>query len=248
MAGREQCKSLALFSVLAWSVNLPVIAQNYRVSSFSAAKKLLPATYPQGIRSLYCGCRWFGGFLDLTTCQAIPGRARMRLEWEHVVCASRFGRSFEVWRGHPKCRAKGRECARRLSLAFNFMEADLHNIVAAVGYVNSRRGNLPFGDISKGDFTEICGLKLGRFVVQPPNGIKGPVARAYLYMAESYPERVILANHERQLFESWHRDYSVTPAERRRNLIITRIQGNSNPFVADPSRINPAHVGKRSTK
>jgi deoxyribonuclease I len=70
------------------------------------------------------------------------------LWWEHVVPAEAFGQSFREWReGHPSCvdrkgqPFKGRNCAKKMALAFRFMEGDLHNLQPAIGEVNGLRFN-----------------------------------------------------------------------------------------------------------
>jgi endonuclease I len=94
----------------------------------------------------YCGCAYAGIEIELASCgyqpKKDPDRAK-RLEWEHVVPAEAFGQSFPEWReGHPACvdskgkAFKGRNCARKMSPQFRYMEADLYNLQPAIGEVN----------------------------------------------------------------------------------------------------------------
>ena len=92
-----------------------------------------------------------GSEVELASCgyqpKKDPDRAK-RLEWEHVVPAEAFGQSFKEWReGNPACvdskgkAFKGRNCARKMSTQFRYMEADLYNLQPAIGEVNWLRSN-----------------------------------------------------------------------------------------------------------
>jgi endonuclease I len=68
-------------------------AQNTRIDSFEAAKKLAPQIYADREEEFYCGCRYHGKDVDITSCGYEPKRAAKRatrLEWEHVVPAEAF--------------------------------------------------------------------------------------------------------------------------------------------------------------
>ena len=90
--------------------------------SFNKAKKMLErAVYQDHRVTIYCGAK----FDAKKNIQAPVGfvtnkqvKRAKRVEWEHVVPAENFGRSFSEWReGHPSCvdskgkSFKGRECA-----------------------------------------------------------------------------------------------------------------------------------------
>ena len=66
----------------------------------------------------------------------------------HIVPAHAFGQSFKEWREeHSKCKTKkgksykGRKCASKINKQFKRMEADLYNLVPAIGEVNGDRSN-----------------------------------------------------------------------------------------------------------
>jgi len=83
-----------------------------------------------------------------------------RIEWEHIVPASQFGRTFDSWETQTsfgcrlpsfmqklffKCeKVSGRENARRESRAYRLMESDMYNLAPAIGLINQRRNNYPY--------------------------------------------------------------------------------------------------------
>ncbi len=100
------------------------LAGNQEVQSFSKAKKLLEQkVYNNHRKSLYCGAT-FDTKKNVTppkgfTTTKYVKRAK-NIEWEHVVPAENFGRTFSEWRdGHKQCKNskgksfKGRKCAEK---------------------------------------------------------------------------------------------------------------------------------------
>ena len=80
------------FSASGWAVG------NEKISSFREAKKLASKIHEEHPFTIYCNCRYRGKQIDLASCgYKVHGkndhRAR-RLEWEHVVPAENFGKSF----------------------------------------------------------------------------------------------------------------------------------------------------------
>lgn len=229
--------------------------------SFDEAKKHLIRIYAEGGHptDLYCGCRFFpepgrGLRVDLDACGYTPARdpeRARRIEWEHAVPASVFGRTFVEWReGSDACvdkkgkRYKGRKCARR-SAEFARMEGDLHNLFPVVGEVNALRSDLPIGILdpperkrpSSGTFRfGACESAIEGGVFQPRREVRGDLARAYRYMDAAYPERHILDPEHRALFAKWDAEDPPDAWERERNARIAEIQGNANPFISDAPR------------
>jgi len=89
-------------------------------------------------------------------------------------------------------------------------------------------------------------------IFDPPDHVKGDIARIYFYMATRYytedgcwrgdasaspPYAVNKANiktWQENMLRKWHNDDPVDDGERARNDLIHRIQGNRNPFVDHP--------------
>ncbi|WP_415912972.1 endonuclease [Neptuniibacter sp. QD37_11] len=161
-----------------------------------------------------------------------------KLEWEHVVPAENFGRAFSEWReGHPECVTskgktyKGRRCAEKVNVTYKYMQADLHNIFAAVGSVNAQRLNYKFTELPSAEVDfGTCAMKIDNKQAEPPIGARGRIARAHLYMDDAY-KIFKLSSQQRKLMEAWDKMYPVSAWECTRNVRILQIQGNSNPYV-----------------
>ncbi len=219
-------------------------AGNETFANFAAAKKAAWQYLREFPQTFYCNCAVRGKKIDAASCGYIPRResARaQRIEWEHVVPAENFGRSFIEWReGHPDCIRiggrpyKGRACARKTNLLFNRMEADLYNLVPEIGELNGDRRNYQFG-IIEGEEREYgqCDFEVADRTAEPRPEIRGDIARIYFYMDDAYPGRGILGNKRRRLFEAWDREDPVDKAECQRARWIERLQGNPNRFVKD---------------
>ncbi|WP_417532533.1 endonuclease [Marinobacterium stanieri] len=210
-------------------------------SSFYSAKKILAKeVYQNSDRvTFYCGCQYSE--------QAVPnkpGRTRLtpaadscglkprknanrsgRIEWEHVMPAWEFGHQLQCWQegGRKNCRKDP---------VFKRMEADLYNLVPAVGELNGDRSNYRFGMIAgepraygQCDFE----VDFKARVAEPPEQVRGDIARTYFYMAERYGVR--LSRKQEQLFTAWSSLDPVDEAERARARRIQAIQGHPNPFV-----------------
>ena len=229
---------------------------NTRIADFRTAKKHLAEVYGHGAQTFYCGCAFTGKQVDHRSCGYKPRRAftrkgrpnkrAYRLEWEHIVPAHALGLSFRGWRQRrsiPECRKLGgRKCAAKIHREFRLMEADLYNLVPAIGEVNGNRSNKPPGMLP-GEAREYgtCDVEISRGKIEPRPSIRGDVARIYLYMDQAYPGRGIISRKNRKLFEAWHRADPVSPEERQRATRIRRIQGNCNSFVLDCSgQVPPA--------
>ena len=212
---------------------------------------------------LYCGCTFAvepgkGMRVDLAACGYVPARdaARAeRIEWEHAVPAAAFGHTFAEWReGHPRCvdskgkRFKGRKCARLASAEFARIEADLHNLFPVVGEVNGLRGDLPMGVLDPPDRAHAhanaggtsatfhfgqCRSAIEGGVFMPRREVRGDLARAYLYMNQSYPERGLVDDAHRAVFDAWDKEDPPDAWERDRNKRIAARQGNANAFIRD---------------
>lgn len=136
------------------------------------------------------------------------------------------------------------------------MKSDLHHVFPTDGFVNNKRSNFPFGEVS-GSISYSCdnGGKLGSSntyigynldVFEPIDAYKGDIARAYFYMSTRYYNEDagwgnwIMANGANlsqdavDLLLQWHQQDPVSLKEQNRNNEIFAIQGNRNPFVDYP--------------
>jgi len=216
-------------------------AGNVQIDSFAQAKRHAKEIHLEQQVTIYCPCRYKGKTIDLASCGYTPyksyKRAR-RLEWEHVVPAEAFGKSFSEWRdGADVCRKgkrsyKGRKCARR-NRYFARMEADLYNLWPSVGELNGLRSNYSMAQIPGAGAISFgkCSAKVEDRKFEPMDEFKGVVARTYFYMESQYPGRGIVSNKNMPLFQAWDNKFPATPWECKRAGKIAAIQKNENPVL-----------------
>ncbi|MEH6652250.1 MAG: endonuclease [Motiliproteus sp.] len=113
--------------------------------TFSQAKRIAATLYADHQTSFYCGCSYSrqGKKLvpDLGSCGYVPRKEpkrASRIEWEHVVPAWAFGHQLQCWQDG------GRKNCKKVSEKFRRMEADLMNLVPALGEINGNRSNYSF--------------------------------------------------------------------------------------------------------
>lgn len=189
--------------------------------------------------TLYCQCpwRWVGrsaGRTELSQCgyeirtQAVRAE---RIEWEHVVPASRFGQPKQCWR------EGGRSNCSRNDPDFRMMESDLHNLSPAVGEVNADRSNYTFAELPHVEpVYGACDFRVDTQSRQadPPDSVKGKIARIYFYMHDRYD---LPMSQEKQItLVRWDEQFPPTDWERERDRRIAQRMGHSNPFVTGEKR------------
>lgn len=204
--------------------------------SFDQAKRLMPSVYQDSAETFYCGCSitWIGGPSGRPDHQSCGYKVRKgtqlerakRIEWEHVVAAHTFGQQRPCWRsgGRGNCTAN--------DPVFRALEADMHNLVPAVGEVNGDRSNFRFGVLPSTPYQHgHCPVKIDfqQRTIEPRPEIRGDIARINFYMYEHYGLK--LSRQQQQLFLAWHREDPVSQWELTRNERIARTMGRSNPYV-----------------
>lgn len=197
--------------------------------NFAEAKRMLWPLYAKQSVEFYCGCRYQGNQVDLASCGYIPRKnanRAARIEWEHVVPAWVIGHQRQCWQqgGRQNCAAN--------DATFRRAEADLHNLVPAIGEVNGDRSNYGFGWLSQaphqyGRCPMVVDFKAR--TAMPRAEIRGMIARIYFYMHERYGMR--MSRQDRRLYEAWHRTYPVQPWEQQRNQLMACRMGHGNPHV-----------------
>ncbi|MCJ8168286.1 endonuclease [Atopomonas sediminilitoris] len=203
--------------------------------TFSEAKRLLPAiSAGLGQRSFYCDCAITrqGKKLipDWHSCGYEPRKnanRAARIEWEHVVPAWEFGHQLQCWQqgGRQACNKDPR---------FRRMEADLHNLVPAIGEVNGDRSNHPFGLLPNAPAMHgACPIRIDFKArrVQPPADKRGDIARIYFYMRDRYGLNI--SRQQTQLFTAWAKRDPVDAPERARDARIAAAIGWHNTQVFD---------------
>ena len=134
------------------------------------------------------------------------------------------------------------------------MYTDLFHLIPTDGFVNSKRGNLPFGKVINATWTSTNGSKVGSSnisgysgqVFEPIDSFKGDFARAYFYMAVCYMDKNLgvetqsnfsggdLKPWAKEMLLQWAAMDPVSQKEINRNNAVFQIQHNRNPFVDYP--------------
>ena len=141
------------------------------------------------------------------------------------------------------------------------MRNDAFHVVPTDGYVNNRRGDLPFGEVGTVSYHSANNYSLvGRCKVEgysgqcfePNDEIKGDVARAYFYMTTCYENDLptwggtncsycfdgttypALTDWFLQMLMQWSERDPVDEVELERNEAVAALQKNRNPFIDYP--------------
>ncbi|MBQ7443069.1 MAG: endonuclease [Bacteroidaceae bacterium] len=141
------------------------------------------------------------------------------------------------------------------------MRSDLVHVIPTDGYVNNRRGNLPFGEnagekyMSANAYSKVGACTVSGYTGQcfePNDEIKGDIARIYFYMATCYENRIstwtlsggddvfdgtaypAIKKWTLDMMMRWARQDPVDDVERERNEAVWTLQGNRNPYVDYP--------------
>ncbi len=230
--------------------------------SFSTAKKwLYEKVYYDHPKTFYCGCDYSrssgqAGEINLRSCglkaRQDTDRAQ-RLEAEHVFPAAQFGNFRRCWREpeqFSECvrdsgkASSGRQCCEKVDPTFEAAHNDLHNLFPAEGEVNGDRRDYNWGMVpgAARDYGR-CAFKIDSSIrrAEPPDTVKGDIARAMFYMADTYGFN--LSNQDQQLFTAWAKQDPPDAWEQTRNQRIAAIQGRENRFIGQYARL----FGKNAT-
>ncbi len=128
------------------------------------------------------------------------------------------------------------------------MRSDLHHLMATFARPNSERSRYPFGEVPDDlvEYRNAAGAKLGGGVFEPPDAVKGRVARGLLYFYMRYskynllPRKVVnrFWNSRIEVLMRWNREFPPDAFELRRNDLVEEYQGNRNPFVDDHAMVD----------
>ncbi len=139
------------------------------------------------------------------------------------------------------------------------MVTDLFHVYPSDTYVNGKRSNYPYGEVSSASYTSTNGSKLGTArsglgytgtVFEPIDDYKGDFARTYFYMATRYytedgswlnwamADGVELKDWAIAMLLQWHYADSISTKEINRNNAIYALQHNRNPFIDHPEYVS----------
>jgi len=137
------------------------------------------------------------------------------------------------------------------------MKCDVFHLYPTDGYVNNRRSNYPFGEVSSTTYTSANSFsKLGSSsvsgysgtVFEPNDEYKGDIARSLFYMVTCYQD--VMSSCSSDMISSdtypslsswaitmllkWAEEDPVSEKEIARNEAIYALQGNRNPYIDYP--------------
>lgn len=141
--------------------------------------------------------------------------------------------------------------------------SDLHNIFPSKVNVNSERGNCAYGEIEDSDTDLWFYQSIQQNIMpsqdidlfsekdeedcffEPRESVKGNIARAMFYFYAIYQSEANAENPnffapQKAILQQWHEADPVDQQEKTRDSLIASFQGNSNPFILDPSLVERA--------
>ncbi len=224
--------SLALSSFFFTSVQANTHGQN-----FVQAKKMLTKYYYslEEPKTFYCNCplkfsKPTRMYPDLNSCgykTHSKAKLALRINYEHIMPASWLGKDLKCWQngGRKNCKNDPK---------FDVREGDMHNLVPAIAEINAVRLSYRYqqflvNEPSKYGKCEFYVSDTKPKAVMPADYTRGFIARAMLYMSQTY--NIKLSSQQEKLMNIWNNKYDVTKEECDRNLEIKKLQGNDNPFI-----------------
>ena len=234
------------------SLGISAASEAKPFKSFSKAKRAAVGIYSGSEKTFYCNCPYKivvkKSEVDSSACGYRPrisitkngkvNRRSKRIEWEHVMPAWKFGHQRDCWK-------RGGRKACRNDDEFSRMEADLHNLVPAIGELNGDRSNFKMGlIIGEPRAYGRCNFEVDfkSKTVEPDEDIRGDIARIYFYMRDQY--QIDLNMQQTLLFKAWNKADPVSAWEIERDKRIHNIQGNGNPYIYSPSMRQPSLESK----
>lgn len=213
------------------------------MKDFTQATRTMPVIYENlkadyELGSFYCNCPIVllssGRFaVDIKSCGYVPRSnytKATRTQYTHIV-------PTHIYAANLKCYQTGGKANCRYDTTFNQRDGDIHNIVPAIEELVTDRANFSFTNKlpQSGQYGKCpIAIDFEKKLVSPPDDVRGPIARTYLYMAKSYGLK--LKKQELDQFRLWDKLYPPTFKECQRNALIKKYQGNDNPFITRKCR------------
>jgi|GEM_PF-254850 len=199
--------------VLALLLSLPLLAQ----TKFHNPKKTIKndfwgKLYLHGGKTFYCKQKF--------------SHKTMVLSPSYVVTESTIRSSLNC--------SSSWDCSKN-EKTYDYIISDLHNIVPTTMMTALKLRHAVYEELGAGVTAGSCGLKKTFDRFEPDDSIKGDIARILAYMKVTYHLNI---NGSVSLIKRWNKLDPVSKAERKRDAEIKKIQGNSNPFVIHPEKIN----------
>ena len=213
--------------------------------NFPQAKKVATTIFQKHQTTLYCQCNYDSDkSVDLNSCHmddAVNLPRSQRMEWEHMMPASKFGNNLACWQQNlctdNKGKAyKGRRCCEKIDKNFQKMEGELFNLWPSDGLVNASRSNFTYAQLypivqSRSHDFHGCPVvvDVNNHLFEPSDASKGTVARAMLFMAEHYD--IEIDSELYNLMTYWHRRFPPSDWEKSWDQAVAEIEGFHNPYI-----------------
>lgn len=168
--------------------------------------------YPNGGNTFYC--------------ETYFGKASPILTVSHIYPTSWVSK-------HLDCRSE-RACLRTNS-EFQTILSDLHNMVPVESSYYFTLKDSIFGNLDESIDRDRCDIKKRYNIVEPPNSVKGDVARVHFYMHKRYG---LPLSNSSLFLKTWAKEDPPSKEEIKKNRKIKAFQGNENPFISDPSLVD----------
>lgn len=112
--------------------------------------------------------------------------------------------------------------------------SDLHNMVPVRSRIEMQRRSVRYDNVGNTVQPDECGIRVSAQFFEPPERVKGDVARTVAYMVDTYGLPWLGAS---SILKQWNRLDPPDDSELTRHRRIAEIQGNENPFVTHPERM-----------
>lgn len=208
----------------------------------SQAKKLMMMIHLDYKKTWLNGCDYIYDpktcmdktLVDTSTCSVKEQKQTM--EWMQVVPARFYGRNMACM-NEKVCVSpytgksyRGELCCRQTNAEYRKMEAELFNLLPVVSAIAKKHEGKPFGEVKKPK--QLVGkVKIDDNCIEPPDEVKGDIARVYLHMDQRY--RLQLTSEEKEMFLRWHKLDAVDERECAIAKIIMKVQGSSNRLLEE---------------
>ena len=204
--------------------------------SFGKSKRLLATKiYPKHQKAFYSNCDYVVKEKKLIPLPKTCGfhyrknkNRSERIEWEHIVPAWHFGHQLHCWQNG------GRMTCRNKNSKFRQMEADMHNLVPAIGEINGDRSNFKYGMIEgeKRLYGKVdMEIDFANKRAEPRPEVRGDIARTYFYMRDRYGMRI--SKPQEKMFIAWNNLDPVDRWEKKKNQIVKELQGDENMYITN---------------
>jgi len=219
--------------------DLPFMAKS-QTYSFGKSKRLLATKiYTKHQKAFYSDCDYKIKEKKLIPIHKTCGfhyrknkNRSERIEWEHVVPAWHFGHQLRCWQNG------GRMTCRSTNSKFKQMEADMHNLVPAIGEINGDRSNFKYGMIEgeKRAYGQVnMEVAFSNKKAEPQESVFGDIARVYFYMRDRYGLRI--SKTQEKMFIAWNNIDPVSSWEKEKNQMVKKLQGDENLYVTNYQKI-----------